>query len=314
MPNHKSWGDEGHPGTEYIMDLIRRLTSMSYREGGEWGGRGSGIYPDESGIYPDEDEKEKKEEEKDPLLDPKAVEKRHQNLQGFPPRKYHSGTPSEDYVPQQVAPPYPREGFGADEIWSQFQAMNPDLDWGKVAEQAGGNVPGGNFSQMESSVTYTPTKMDEELFRFVREDIPRMDLARKLDMRSRAYDPEGAKILLEEMSNRQLGEYYSDISAAQMLQAKAAEDRAAIERRKAEYALSPAGMKADQIGRVAELLAQSGMADTGDLMMMVQIQALYATGDPNDEAKADELWAGYLAAKEQRQAGTIGAGGEIKRG
>lgn len=106
------------------------------------------------------------------------------------------------------APPSGRgggsRGRAADEIWRRFQEMNPDLDYEAVARQSGGNVPGGSFSDMrlspgvKSVKESTPGASDEAFYQWVKDFTYEQDLARKMDPRSRAYDPRGAELMISE--------------------------------------------------------------------------------------------------------------------
>ena len=138
------------------------------------------------------------------------------------------GPPSPDpdrYVGQQVVPPeLPLE----QNSWEQFQAMNPNLDYAAVAQQAGGipgsfpaeNEFGGAISEMPPSAKQQEQVQD--LMDYVQNQIPQDELARKQDPRSRAYDPGGAAQLLLKMKQDQESQAMSAQTRIQEIQANAA--------------------------------------------------------------------------------------------
>ena len=183
--------------------------------------------------------------ETDPIVDPTAP--------SFAARLQPWGPDGQDYVDTQVDPPYPEGGYRTDEILEKFKQMNPNLDWDKVAAQAGGNVPGGNFSAMESSVTYEPTEMDKQLFDYVENQIPRDEAMRMLDSRSRAYNPEAAQMLLDRQGQKEKSASDMLYSRAQEMRAQAEAQQADMVRKQYQQLSSPEG----KLGSTIEMILQN---------------------------------------------------------
>ena len=124
-------------------------------------------------------------------------------------------------VEQPPPPPPVAEKSTADQMWGQFQDMNPNLDYDAVAKQSGGNVPGGAFSQMPESAKQK--EQVQSLMDYVQNEIPKEEIARKLDPRSRAYDPQGAALLIEDIKQRQKGESEAVYAQARALESQLAQ-------------------------------------------------------------------------------------------
>jgi len=122
-----------------------------------------------------------------------------------------------------------------------------------VAAQAGGNVPGGNFSAMESSVTYEPTEMDKQLFDYVENQIPRDEAMRMLDSRSRAYNPEAAQMLLDRQGQKEKSASDMLYSRAQEMRAQAEAQQADMVRKQYQQLSSPEG----KLGSTIEMILQN---------------------------------------------------------
>jgi hypothetical protein len=132
---------------------------------------------------------------------------------------YKMGPPpfrDESLVQAIADPAYPQEGgFAQDEIMARFSAMNPDLDWKEVAKQAGGNVPGGSFSAMESDIKQkTKGASDEEFYKWVEDITFENNMRSLLDPRSRSFNPQAAELLIARRESEKS-------SAAEMIKARA---------------------------------------------------------------------------------------------
>jgi hypothetical protein len=155
------------------------------------------------------------------------------------------------YVQDEVEPPYPQGGFKQDEILAKFKEMNPNLDWDKVAQQAGGNVPGGTFSQMPSS----PEREAQvaSLMEYVENQIPRDEAMRMLDNRSRAYNPEAAEMLLGRLGNKEKNAADMLYSKAQEMKAQAEMEQAQAMTRQYDMMSTPEG----KLGSTIEMILQN---------------------------------------------------------
>ena len=144
-----------------------------------------------------------------------------------------------DYVEQAVDPREPWE-LEHEQNFANFKAMNPNLDWGAAAGQAGGNVPGGSFSTAErGDVPYEQT--DAAFYDFVKNDLPRYEADRMLDNRSRAYNPEAAALLYDRLAQME-GQPAKDIyAAAQQMHGQAALGQVELAKRQMMMQNSPAG-------------------------------------------------------------------------
>jgi len=180
------------------------------------------------------------------------------------------GAPPEP-VPQEAAqfmevgPPQPGQNERADLMWEEFKAMNPNLDYEAVARQSGGNVPGGSFSQMPESEAQK--RQEQELYDFVNNQVPYDEAMRKLDPRSRGYDPKGAEVLLnmlESQRNAKIAEQEvagrTQGTAADMIRARAAMMEAEAAKSLADRGLTSGGYpfgggggKNNELDQIADL-------------------------------------------------------------
>jgi len=118
-------------------------------------------------------------------------------------------------------PPQPGENERAALMWEQFQKMNPGLDYTKVAQQAGGNVPGGNFSAMESNIKeMTPGASDAEFNKSIEELIKKQRMDSLLDPRSRSYDPAAAEVITKHEEEMERNKAFILNAQAQMMMAQ----------------------------------------------------------------------------------------------
>ena len=129
--------------------------------------------------------------------------------------------------------------------------MNPNLDWDKVAQQAGGNVPGGTFSQMPDS----PERDAQvaSLMDYVENQIPQDEAMRMLDNRSRAYNPEAAQMLLDRQGQKEKSASDMLYSRAQEMRAQAEAQQADMVRKQYQQLSSPEG----KLGSTIEMILQN---------------------------------------------------------
>jgi hypothetical protein len=222
-----------------------------------------------------------------------------------------------DYVPYRegvnAAPiPYPDEGgFKQEEIWRKFQEMNQNLDYDAVAAQAiekgGGNgisVPGGTFSQMpENNFAPDHPQSDEAYMQWVKDFTYDQEVARKLDPRSRAYDPQGAELLMGERAQR-------DSNAAQMIYSKAQEQRAQAEADNVELVRRQMMLQSSPRGQVGTLIGAL-MESTDPEIDGATRQALREAMVLNALGKTEEA---MEILRQLEQAGTAAAAASNKTG
>lgn len=133
---------------------------------------------------------------------------------------------AEQAPPGPQGPPPPEQNS-----WAAFQAMNPNLDYAKVAQQAGGkmgsfpadNKYGGAISDNSQNAPLPKGQREEDLIAFVNNQIPIMEAERKLDPRSRAYDPKGAELLMQMADKNRARDAYQqalDLEKQQMIESK----------------------------------------------------------------------------------------------
>jgi len=159
------------------------------------------------------------------------------------------------YVPDAVEPSYPQEGgFKQEDMWAEFQRMNPNLNYAKVAQQAGGNVPGGNFSAMESNIKeMTPGASDEEFNQSINELRQRQQEDALLDPRSRSYNPDAAKVIFDRAGEKESNAADMIFNRAQELQSKAAAAQSAMVVEQYRASRTPEG----QLNSMIEMVLQN---------------------------------------------------------
>ena len=174
-----------------------------------------------------------------------------------------AGTPPQ--APPQAVDPTSPQPAGADrgaiqqQMWEQFQKMNPNLDYGAVARQSGAytdesvpyylsdKIPQGTFSDNSQNVL-PPGQTDQDLYDFVNYQARMDEAQRKLDPRSRGYDQSGAeklRAMAEEYANRGVTEQelqnQGTSSAADMIRARADKLSAEAQMKLAEAGLTRYG-------------------------------------------------------------------------
>ena len=147
------------------------------------------------------------------------------------------------YVPDAVEPAYPQDGgFKQEDMWAEFQRMNPGLNYAKVAQQAGGNVPGGNFSAMESTIKeQTPGASDAEFNKSIEELTQRQQMDSLLDPKSRSFNPAAAKVLLDRAGQKEETAAQVIYNRAQEMRGQAELDQATMIKRQYELSNTPEG-------------------------------------------------------------------------
>ena len=213
--------------------------------------------------------------ETDPIVDPSNP--------SFAARLQPWGADGQDFVEQRVDPPYPEGGYRADEILERFKQMNPNLDWDKVAAQAGGNVPGGTFSQMPDS----PERDAQvaSLMDYVENQIPQDEAMRMLDNRSRAYNPTAAEMLLGRLGDKEK-------NAADMLYSRAQEMKAQAEMEQAQVITDQYRMLSTPEGKMNatfEMILQNVDPDMNPQLYKSAIAAKMALDNGNIE-RAQEIY------------------------
>jgi hypothetical protein len=222
-----------------------------------------------------------------PTVVPTTADKRYVTTNNGPEWQRQSpGMDQEAFVSGLRADaPYPSEGYRQEEILRRFQEMNPNLDYDAVAAQAiekgGGNgisVPGGTFSQMPDN-NFAPDhpQSDEAYMQWVKDFTYEQELARRQDPRSRMYDPESARQIIDaKIAERDAGvrEIYN---RAQMLQAKAAERQVEIAKEAMDAESTPVG----RARALAPIIIQSvAQTDPGLARIVIQASSMLNSDDP----------------------------------
>ena len=190
----------------------------------------------------------------------------------------------------QADAPYPSGGYGQEEIWRRFQEMNPNLDYEAVARQSGGNVPGGTLSVTDNELWDDPNspQSDAAYMQWVKDFTYEQELARRQDPRSRMYDPESARQMIEAKVAERDADVREIYNRAQMLQAKAAE-------RQVELAQEAMKAEATPVGRarvLAPMILQSvAQTDPGLARIVTQATFMLNSEDPRLQQQGLDLLA-----------------------
>jgi hypothetical protein len=227
-------------------------------------------------------------------------------------RDYYQSESPDRLMGAPGEPPAPpkQEKKSADVLWEKFQQMNPNLDYDKVAQQSGGNVPGGSFSDMRNSPGVPTVKeatkgaSDEEFMQWVKDFTQEQEFQRKNDPRSRAYDPQGAELILANRAAEQA-------AAQDLIYAKARQTEAELAQKAYDYQFSTGG-------RIDAMMN----AISGDEMLQMENPQVYSTllrakqlQLSGDEAGAEQLLNEALSMMGQVQRQTPPQrkqGGDIK--
>jgi len=141
-----------------------------------------------------------------------------------------AGTPPQA-PPQAVDPAGADRGAVQQQMWEQFQKMNPNLDYGAVARQSGAytdesvpyylsdKIPQGTFSDNSQNVL-PPGQTDAEFNKSIEELIKKQRMDSLLDPRSRSYDPAAAEIITKHEEEMERNKAFILNAQAQMMMAQ----------------------------------------------------------------------------------------------
>jgi len=219
-----------------------------------------------------------------------------------------AGMPGQDYIPfpsqAMESPPIDDQFVDPAEMapppdpwlddWAAFKALNPNLDYDAVARQAGGNVPGGAYSDYsETPDTRPEAQSDQAFYDWVDEFKKQNRLNEMMDPRANTYDPEMARAMLTHevgMGRNAADELYS---MAQMARADAEMKKAWMMGGKSDVKASTGQMQ-DAID-----ILMNETVDENSRRELVIAKLLVANGQVKE---ANEILTRVLGPREAEQA------------
>ena len=127
--------------------------------------------------------------------------------------------------------------------FAKFKEMNPNLDYAKVAQQSGGNVPGGTLSVTDNEFWDDPShpQSNQAYYDAVDKLVYEQELRSRQDPRSRGYDPTTAQQMIDAKIAERDASANEIYGKAQMLRAQAEGGQLEMARRAMEMENTPIG-------------------------------------------------------------------------
>ena len=127
--------------------------------------------------------------------------------------------------------------------FAKFKEMNPNLDYAKVAQQSGGNVPGGTLSVTDNEFWDDPShpQSNQAYYDAVDKMVYEQELRSRQDPRSRGYDPTTAQQMIDAKIAERDASANEIYGKAQMLRAQAEGGQLEMARRAMEMENTPIG-------------------------------------------------------------------------
>ena len=156
--------------------------------------------------------------------------------------------------------------------FAKFKEMNPNLDYAKVAQQSGGNVPGGTLSVMDNEFWDDPShpQSNQAYYDAVDKLVYEQELRSRQDPRSRGYDPTTAQQMIDAKIAEREAASADIFSKSQMLKAQAEAGQLKMVQRAMEMENTPIG----RARAITPVILQS-ISQTDPDMARTLVQAVY---------------------------------------